>query len=338
MLHLIRLKSVDFVLAMTRLVQRNEYLKETKKMGVNPSAKVIACIETLGSHVSIKTFEMLKIICEKYHLDRFLMYYVTENPELSPEELVDQIKVIDANAFYDLYIKNVIKPEYDSESAIKDKIDENYANNTMPMVMRYVQLKKFKTDAPVIFELFIQTLEEFLSAYLHIEAEVNAYCEMESLNYLEVMKDQEDFKSKFLMIDLNEVMEKIERIDVSISIMGEFSLSYNISKDYRVLSMIIGFGMRQLVRPHDEDFELEVFKCLGDATKLKMIQLAAKEPLCAKDFTDRLELSKATISHHINVLISLRIFRLNLQEGKKLYYVTDKVMLNRFWDQFNQRL
>ncbi len=338
MLRLLRLRSVDFVHAMERLVQRGEFLKETKKMGVTPSAELVEIIETLGARVSIMTFEMLQVICEKYHLDRLLMSFVTENPELTPEGLVAQVKSIKAETFYDLYIEKVIKPKDKTEASIKQKIDEHYANNPTPIIMSYAQTKKFKREAPLIIADFISAIESFLTAYETIEDDVNALYEREILKTIEEMKDPEIFKTQYVMIDLNEMMDVIERIDVSISIMGEFVIAYNVLLEERTLTLVMGFGIRQLIRQHDEALELEVFKCLGDATKLKMIQLAAKEPLCAKDFTDRLGLTKATISHHINVLISLRILTLNLQEGKKLYYVTDKVMLNRFWDQFNQRL
>lgn len=338
MLQLVHLKSVDFVHAMERLVYKGDFSKQTKKLLVTPSVELIEIVEKLETHVSMTTFEMLKCICEKYHLNRLLMAYVSENPEMTPEALVAQIKKIEPEAFYDLYIEKVLKPEMDTEAAIREKIDESYANNTTAVVMRYPQLKKFKLEAASVYIDFVRVTEAFLDAYAMVEEDVHALYDIEVLKFLEDMKDPEAFKSQFLMIDLNEMKDSIERMDISITIMGEFSIAYQISKDYRVLSTVIGFGMRKLFRRHDEVFELEVFKCLGDATKLKMIQLAAQEPLCAKDFTDRLGLSKATISHHINTLISLRIFTLNLQDGKKLYYVTSKMMLNRFWDQFYQKL
>lgn len=338
MLRLIRLKGLDFVYAMGRLVDKYDFVKEAKKMGVTPSESLIKIVEFLGTQVSMKTYEMLKILCEKYHLDQLLLAYVLENPEITPEMLIDQIKQIDAASFYEIYVEKVIKPKDKSDIALKEKIETHFANNTNPIMMSYVQLKKFKRDAPVILKDFIETTALFWSAYQGIQKDVDALYESEVPKILTDMQDVEAFKMQYIMLDLNELQGDIDAIHVSVSIMGEFILSYSLLTEERLFAMTMGFGIRQLKKPHDEAFELEVFKCLGDPTKLKMIRLAAQEPLCAKDFTDRLELSKATISHHINVLISLRLLKLNLQEGKKLYYITDKRMLERFLNLFIHKL
>ena len=63
-------------------------------------------------------------------------------------------------------------------------------------------------------------------------------------------------------------------------------------------------------------------KALGDGTRLKMIHLLAKNKMYVQELAGALELTPATISHHINVLLSseLIIITLDTDNPKKIYY------------------
>lgn len=334
MLNSIRVKSIDFVYAIHYLVDMQGYHKDLKKKNMEPSREVGAILDELSTSVSVKLFEDLKNIFRKYYLDTLVVNYAVKYPDLEPKELIDKLREVGAAGFYDAYVREAIKPLSMDESDIKSRIDDIIDNNTAQFVMNYNQLKKFKIESSHVFQNFIDTLEMFSDIYDRVAPKIDEIYQREIKSFMADMQDEEAFRNSFLMIQFDGSTDLLRRIDVCVTIIPEYYLMYIASEDRSKLTLVVGFGMRKYAIEQEATLAQEVFKTLGDPTKLLMIQLAAKEPYCAKDFSDRFELSKATISHHINILLSLKLFTLNLQEGKKLYYSTNKALLKRLFDNF----
>ncbi len=334
MLNSVRVKSIDFVYAIHYLVDMQGYHKDLKKKNMEPSKEVGAILDTLSTSVSVKLFEDLKNIFKKYYLDALVVNYAIKFPDDTPNQLIEKLKEIGEDGFYDAYVKEAIKPMSMDESDIKARIDVLIDNNTTQFIMNYSQLKKFKIESKYVFQNFIDTLEAFADIYERIAPKVDEIYQREVKYFQEDMNDEETFRNSFLMIQFEGSTDLLKSIDVCVTVIPEYYLLYMLSEDHARLTLVVGFGMRKYAIEQEATLAQEVFKTLGDPTKLLMIQLAAKEPYCAKDFSDRFELSKATISHHINILLSLKLFTLNLQEGKKLYYSTNKALLKRLFENF----
>lgn len=334
MLNSVRVKSIDFVYAIHYLVDMQGYHKDLKKKNMEPSKEVGAILDTLSTSVSVKLFEDLKNIFKKYYLDTLVVNYAIKFPDDTPKQLIEKLKKIGEDGFYNAYVKEAIKPMSMDEADIKARIDVLIDNNTTQFIMTYSQLKKFKTESRHVFQNFIDTLEAFSDIYERVAPRVDEIYQREVKYFLEDMNDEETFRNSFLMIQFDGSTDLLKSIDVCVTVIPEFYLLYMLSEDHAKLTLVVGFGMRKYAIEQEVTLAQEVFKTLGDPTKLLMIQLAAKEPYCAKDFSDRFELSKATISHHINILLSLKLFTLNLQEGKKLYYSTNKALLKRLFENF----
>lgn len=330
----IRVKSLDFVFAIHRLVGIHEFRKDVKKVGVEPSKEIEILIEELSTSVSMRVFEDLKLLFRKYYLDGMITTIAIKNPDKGPREIIELIKAVGPDGFYDTYIKEYVRPSGIGEQAIKARIDELIENNTSQIIMTYSQLKKFKTEAPDIFYKCVETLTQFVESYEKIEARVNAIYDREITDFALAMKDETKFRNSYLMIQFEGETNSLDEIDVCMTVLGEYVLMYKISEDHMSMKMILGFAMQNITSEKEETIEQEVFKCLGDPTKLLMIQMASKEPVCAKDYADRLNLSKATISHHIGLLLGLRLLTLNIQNGKKMYYSSNIELLKRLFDNF----
>ena len=330
----IRVKSIDFVFAIHRLVGIHEFRKEVKKVGVEPSKEIEGLIEELSTSVSMRVFEDLKLLFRKYYLDGMIANIAINNPDKNPREIIQLVKAVGPDGFYDAYIKEYVRPRETGEQGIKARIDELIENNTSQIIMTYSQLKKFKNEAPEIYYKCIETLTQFVASYEKIETRVNAIYDREISNFEEAMKDETKFRNSYLMIQFEGETHSLSDIDVCMTVLGEYVLMYKISEDHMSMKMILGFAMRNITSEKEETIEQEVFKCLGDPTKLLMIQMASKEPVCAKDYADRLKLSKATISHHIGLLLGLRLLTLHIQNGKKMYYSTNIELLRRLFDNF----
>ena len=66
----------------------------------------------------------------------------------------------------------------------------------------------------------------------------------------------------------------------------------------------------------------EIFKVLGDPTRLKIVLALAKEELCVCDLATLINLSVSAISHQLRLLRNLRLVKYR-KSGKMVYYMLD---------------
>ena len=67
---------------------------------------------------------------------------------------------------------------------------------------------------------------------------------------------------------------------------------------------------------------VEIFKCLADPARLRMIGLMVEEPRCGKELASELELAPATVSHHLRRLQHAGLVR-ERREGVYVFYELD---------------
>ena len=66
----------------------------------------------------------------------------------------------------------------------------------------------------------------------------------------------------------------------------------------------------------------ELFKVLGDQTRIKIIFILFKEEMCVCDIADLLDMTHSSISHQLRVLKQARLVKFR-KEGKVVYYSLD---------------
>jgi ArsR family transcriptional regulator, lead/cadmium/zinc/bismuth-responsive transcriptional repressor len=66
----------------------------------------------------------------------------------------------------------------------------------------------------------------------------------------------------------------------------------------------------------------EIFKVLGDATRLKILIALTRSELCVSDLAAVLMLTESAVSHQLRLMKSLRLVRYR-REGKMAYYMLD---------------
>jgi DNA-binding transcriptional ArsR family regulator len=72
----------------------------------------------------------------------------------------------------------------------------------------------------------------------------------------------------------------------------------------------------------------DLFRLLGDATRLKIVVSCLRTPLAVSDIADRLGLSVSLVSHHLRLLKGARLVRADRQ-GKQVYYEADDLHVRR---------
>jgi DNA-binding transcriptional ArsR family regulator len=63
----------------------------------------------------------------------------------------------------------------------------------------------------------------------------------------------------------------------------------------------------------------DIFKQLGDASRLRIALCCMDEDLCVTDIAERLRLSPSLVSHHLRLLRAARLVRAD-RRGKQVYY------------------
>lgn len=71
----------------------------------------------------------------------------------------------------------------------------------------------------------------------------------------------------------------------------------------------------------------DIFKALGDETRLAIVQMLAGKELCVCDILDAFNMSQPTISHHLKILRQAGIVQ-DRREGKWIFYSLDSATLN----------
>lgn len=66
----------------------------------------------------------------------------------------------------------------------------------------------------------------------------------------------------------------------------------------------------------------QTFKALADPTRLKIIYVLSKTPLCVCDIANLLDMTQSAISHHLRLLRNLRLVKFR-KEGKMAIYSLD---------------
>lgn len=76
----------------------------------------------------------------------------------------------------------------------------------------------------------------------------------------------------------------------------------------------------------------ELFKSLGDQTRLKILFALSKNEMCVCDIAALLEMSQSAISHQLRVLRNVRLVKYN-KVGKVVYYTLDDCHVNEIFKQ-----
>ena len=63
----------------------------------------------------------------------------------------------------------------------------------------------------------------------------------------------------------------------------------------------------------------EIFRLMGDPTRLRIILLCVGGPICVSDIADQLGVEQSLVSHHLRLLRAGRILR-SRRQGKQMFY------------------
>ena len=77
----------------------------------------------------------------------------------------------------------------------------------------------------------------------------------------------------------------------------------------------------KLDMPHEEElYDLaELFKVFGDTTRIRILYVLFKEPMCVCDIAEFLKMTQSAISHQLKVLKQAKLVK-SKRDGKSVIY------------------
>lgn len=178
---------------------------------------------------------------------------------------------------------------------------------------------------------FMVELEDFMNRVIPIfEAHYSIISKEfhNTLNQLKETKNLPSILSKIIAINL----ENVEETNISIGIFSfnQFSIGY----DDNILNYSIGiyfFILGELKEKYSsyEEALLSDLKALGDNTRLSIMYNLAESPMYIQELAEKLDLTPATISHHIDILLKNELISITMDVGKskRVYYEINKSKL-----------
>lgn len=265
-----------------------------------------------------------------------IAFQLNQNKDDSTDKLVEAIAHIratkynsalthgDKSKFVEEAILEVLR---DSFVDLKDNIEIKSLSHLIELLENVDKPAGEKLQIISLYEhrhQFTLELEEFLNQTIPI---FEAYFPImaddfnDSLSQLEKMDNLSTVIDEMIPIKFTDVKES--NINISIFPTNQLSISYT----ENILRYSIGiyfFKLDMLKKRYgsQEETLLSGLKALGDNTRLNMVSMLAKKPMYIQELAEALDLTPATISHHIDILIKNELVSISMdgEVSKRIYY------------------
>lgn len=257
--------------------------------------------------------------------------------------------IIKERAFDDIGLLIQRMKKYDDVTFIYTLLGEVLDQNQVQQVMSSKQnLKSLAEEKPILvngnikgFELLFYNTHKFKADIINLIKEMNNNALLNKLNSLKEDYDKQTEKIKARLKDKAPMDISYEIMERQFKRIFDFKEFYFIPSYFmtphkiRVFctdAQMVVFGMEQREDSADQigDKVSQVFKIISDRTRLEILRAIIKEPTYGKLLAEKLNLTTATISHHVEVLKSINLivekrnknikyFVANEQEIKKLF-------------------
>lgn len=325
-------KAVEFISAVSKFARSREQQTNWKKrestenlsgnlLNFAPTKEVKEWLENVNSDISpflrndiillaIKTFSLMDS-CYKLIIDNNLKEY---------HELMAMLKTMDGSKLIELMYKEYALdlPLTAQDKKIEDKLIESYSEE---VASYFIQAKKhpeeYKNHAIEVFEtfydLYYKSSED--KVYSFMEEKCEKLNEMVGNNFL-------TFINTVGVGDYSDVIGEGKKFRIFVSYYIDVGMINFYNRDTFV--MFCGHSSEQWYNNITmQEKAKNLFKALSDDKRLEIIKVTSKRPWYNKELADYLNLSPATLSYHINILLSLEILNFEPSIDNKYYYTTN---------------
>lgn len=327
---------LDFSSFISRMAQQENYEKRLKKDNFKQLLMLKESVLEAREQVPSLILQDLNFFIKEYKLDHWLDLTATE-VELDFVSWLESLEQAGAEAFLKSYQRVMFSIKEDcTDAKVKRFLEEVRSHSIDDNRPQYKAYLEFSKDIQTVYSRWLECLRQLYPVVrpkLDELAEVFAHHEAE---LLKVLKDEVAFckSMPFLDATLNEFDAKV--IEIYMVPFFEYNLMYRLGKDPSQLYIgLLGYTL--CVSDDNRERDAEMLRILADPTKFMILERLSQRPECGKDLAKALNLSKATISHHMGKLAFYGFIDVSLQEGKIVYYETKQDVIKTLFERLNQR-
>lgn len=234
-------------------------------------------------------------------------------------------------------LKDISNGNSDDEIEVKSKeISQNYEKN-----LKFI--KNLNIDSSVKWDLFclIQEPEKYRDEYVEYMRNLSSKFYKvydtkrktisEFNNYIEDNLNKEGFK--FLNNIANNVFkyDSFDKVHISTTYTNYYSLTYEVIENVAYICLGLGFEevFAKLAGKEEDKLQrnLNIYKNFSDKTRFKILKLLIeKEDYYSKDIAQKLGITGATVSYHMDYLFSSNIIQIDRKNRKNICTINKDVI------------
>lgn len=213
----------------------------------------------------------------------------------------------------DVLIKNALMNRYDEERALNFILIKNHPEEYKNKVIEVYE---------TFYRLYYEPFEE--KVYKFMEEKCRKHNEL-------FQKDPIDFLNTIGLADYTEFITKEKKLRM----IESFYIDLGLFHYYVDNTFVILFGHsieHKFNHKLNQEQCINLFKALSDETRLEIIKITSKRPWYNRELADYFNLSTATLSYHLNLLLNLGILNFEPSIKNRYYYTTNKKNLKKLFD------
>ncbi|MFU8786400.1 MAG: ArsR/SmtB family transcription factor [Candidatus Izemoplasmataceae bacterium] len=317
----------------------NQPLYESMKSLQNKLENYKNEIEMFYASEFLSNYDFFNLITKMYPIKGFK----------SISDYCDELLKVDKNVLKEAIIYAILSIE-DEDEAINNAQKNEAANLVKHQETLLTFVKELPTTHNYKWQLLIM-LEDPLNHVMKFKALME---KLEPLYistfekhypYLEDVKNSvikrlehntaESFEALTCHLISSDMLNKEEnRLLISLVFPLSFMMKSDLQDDYIIWGIEMEAGFKQVSMNHENRIQkqTQVFKNLSDKTRYEVLRLIASGITSTKDIAERLGVSSATISYHINAFLTTSILKLSKSKYKR--YEVDYDKLDEYWKNF----
>ncbi|MDR7856899.1 winged helix-turn-helix domain-containing protein [Tissierella sp.] len=334
-------KAVEFIASIlkytnnkTRQTQWNtpELEKDIAKdiMDFSPNEKVKDWLKHVDTNISpFLRNDLIFVTNESYRILDVCFHLVLMQDIKEPLELIEALRTLDSSTMIEIAYKFYeLDAPLDDDESLRLALTENYSEE---IASSFLQIKNYPEKyMPRVIEVLQSFYEEF---YRPFEEMVYNYMEERRSFHNELFeKDPIYFINTMGIGDYSKAIELHNNLILYMSFFIDVGVFYFTFEDTLVMYCGQTIEHRFENRKTSDTYKA-LFKALSDEKRVEILKMTSKRPWYNKELADYFNLTTATLSYHLNLLLDLEILSFEPSIiNNRYYYTTNKENLKKLFD------
>ncbi|SCG82289.1 hypothetical protein DW1_0680 [Proteiniborus sp. DW1] len=243
-----------------------------------------------------------------------------------PQELIEVLKEVNGmDIIHEIFQRyNLDIPLESDNEEIKSVLTNLYSAELASL---FIQIKnhseEFKNEILEVFKIFYELY------YLPFEKKVCEFMEKRCMKHNNLFqKDPTYFLNTIGLGDYSKIVAEEKKLRLFVSFFIDLGFVHYYIDD----TFIMEFG--HYIEPRFNNRLTQekcktLFKALSDEKRLEIIKVTSERPWYNKELADYFNLTTATLSYHLNLLLELGILNFEPSISNRYYYTTNKENLKK---------